>query len=71
MLTPAAVIAWKEAAVLLVQAGIYTVTQIKAIIKSRHTGATDEELNAIIEAVQDDARRRKAIADIDAAGGGQ
>lgn len=53
----------------LVQAGLATEQQIADAIRA-HAGQvlTDDELNAIIDGVTQDATRRKALADADAAG---
>jgi hypothetical protein len=55
----------------LVQAGIATEQQIADAIRA-HAGEvlSDDALNTIIDGVVQDAQRRKAIADADAAGSG-
>jgi PleD family two-component response regulator len=43
------------------------VTRIRGIIRAIRPETTDEELNLLVLAVQDDARRRRALAEADLA----
>jgi len=55
---------WADVITLMFTHGLTTYSQIAGIIKAaRGTAPTDEELNAIIKQVQDDARARKARSD--------
>lgn len=62
-MNPQQVQAWIAVANALIPAGVATVTQIRALIKSFHKEATPEEQDTIIQAVIDDAQRRKALAE--------
>lgn len=68
-MTPEQITAYIQAGTLLVAFGHATVASVRQMFAA---GAMSEaELNAICAAVGDDAHRRKAIADADAAGPNQ
>lgn len=60
--------AWMEAASILLSAGAATFSQIRGLIAAMNPDVTDEDLNAVIRSVQEDAQRRKEIAERDARG---
>lgn len=65
---PQVVIAWVRLAQELSLLGINAAVGIKNAVKAMNPKTTPEELDAIIRATQDDASRRKALAEADAAG---
>lgn len=68
-MSAAQLIAWTQAAQLLIGAGIATVGQIKDIISSIHgEQLPDEQLNSILDWVVADANHRKIIAQAEARG---
>lgn len=62
------IVAWVQLAQQLAVLGINAATGIKNAVKALQPNVTDAELNAIIAATKDDASRRKALAEADAAG---
>lgn len=65
------IVAWVQLAQQLAVLGINAANGIKNAVKALQPDVTDSELNAIIQATKDDASRRKALAEADAAGLGQ
>ena len=67
-MNPQELLATIQAAEVLIAAGVATARQIVAWVKAlRGAQMTDLELNALLDVIQDDAKRRKAIADADVA----
>lgn len=64
------VVAWVQLAQQLAVLGINAATGIKNAVKALQPDVTNEELDAIVRATQDDASRRKVLAENDAAGRG-
>lgn len=62
------IVAWVQLAQQLAVLGINAASGIKNAVKALQPTVTDAELNAIIQATKDDASRRKALAEADAAG---
>lgn len=62
------IVAWVQLAQQLAVLGINAANGIKKAVQALQPDVTDAELNAIIEATKDDASRRKALAEADAAG---
>lgn len=65
---PQVVIAWVRLAQELSLLGINAANGIKNAVKAMNPKTTPAELDAIVRATQDDASRRKALAEADAAG---
>jgi hypothetical protein len=59
-------LAWASAGQQLVAAGAATVAIIRTWIKAQHPGMSEDDLNAICDAVAAGATRHKALADADA-----
>jgi len=64
------IVAWVQLAQQLAVLGINAATGIKNAVKALQPDVTNEELDAIVRATQDDASRRKVLAENDAAGKG-
>lgn len=64
------ILAWIQLSQQLATLGIDAANGIKNAIKAFRPGATDEELNAIVQGVINDATRRKLLAESDARGEG-
>ena len=64
------IVAWVQLAQQLAVLGINVATGIKNAVKAVQPDVTNEELDAIVRATQDDASRRKVLAENDAAGKG-
>lgn len=62
-LSPDKVKAWADVAMLILTQGLAGWGAIGGIIKAAKPDVTDAELNAIIRAVQEDAKRRKAVSE--------
>jgi hypothetical protein len=67
-LTPQAVLAWANAASVLIAAGVATVAQIRQLIAGVHADIPAADLDRAIEAILADATRRARLAEADAAG---
>jgi len=67
-MNPQTILAWMQLAQTLAAAGVDATHRIKAAMSAVHTDATDAELDAAVQAVVDDATRRKALAESDARG---
>jgi hypothetical protein len=65
-MNPAQILAWREVTLLLLQAGVASLAQIRAFITLVTPGVTDDELNLFVRETMDDAARRKAMAEADA-----
>lgn len=60
-MTPAEIMAWISAAEALTQAGIMIGTNIGNFVRSLSPGATDEELNEIVQGIIQRATDRRAL----------
>jgi hypothetical protein len=67
-LSPQVVKVWADVIFSMFSGGLVTWERISAVIKAANPNVTDEELNAIIKEVREDAKRRKAISDAIVAG---
>jgi len=65
-MTSQALEAWLQAGMLLYSFGGVALAKIKDAIHAAHPEATEAQLNALLEAIKEDATRRKALADADA-----
>lgn len=65
-MTPEQVQAWIQAGSVLVNTGLIAWGTIEGWIKSQHTGATEDELNAVLSGIEADAVRRRELARGDA-----
>lgn len=63
LMTAQQVLAWAQ----LIMAGAASVQQVRGFLASLHPGVTDDELNAALQTIVDDATRRKALAEADLA----
>lgn len=64
------IIAWVQLSQQLALLGINAAAGIRNAVKAMQPDVTDEQLNAIVQSVIDDATRRKQLAQADAAGQG-
>lgn len=68
-LNPQTIVAWVNLAQQLALLGINAANGIKNAVKALQPDVTDDQLNKIVQAVIDDAQRRKILAEADANGG--
>lgn len=61
-LRPEDIQAWITAGSVLISAGTMLVGQLESLVRLFHTNLSEEDLNAIILGIQDDAARRAALA---------
>lgn len=56
---------WISIGSVLIQTGTATVSQFQAVLALLHPGMAESDLNAILAAIRDDARRRIELAKFD------
>lgn len=66
-MTPQQITQWIQVGSILISGGMSTVVQFQAVLALLHPGMPEPELNQILAAIRDDARRRKLIAQMDQA----
>lgn len=65
-MSPEQMQAWIQVTGLLVHTGIATFAQVRSTINGFHKDMTDEQMDAIVNGVIEDATRRKALAEREA-----
>lgn len=66
-MTPAELQAWIQVSGILINSGIATVNQIRTLIKGFRRDLSEDQMDAIVQGVIDDAKTRKAKAEAEVA----
>jgi len=69
-MNPQTILAWVQLSQQLALVGVNVATGIRSAVKALQPDVTDEQLDAIVHSVIEDATRRKLLAESDARGEG-